>query len=53
MNTIEDMEKNLESARRERDSWKKNSHNYIMAIKLLESIEKDIKEKLREQNEKE
>lgn len=52
MNTIEDMEKHLESVRRKR-FLEKNSHNYIMAIKLLESIEKDIKEKLREQNEKE
>ncbi|HHP4778878.1 hypothetical protein QZK47_18335 [Acinetobacter baumannii] len=52
MNTIENIEKKLELARRERDSWKKNSHNYIMASKLVESIEKDIKEKLREHKQK-
>lgn len=53
MNTIEDMEKNLESAIRERDSWKKKSHNYIMASKLVESLEKSIIERIREQEKKE
>ncbi|MDN8396830.1 hypothetical protein QZK79_19575 [Acinetobacter baumannii] len=36
----------------EKEILEKNSHNYIMASKLVESIEKDIKEKLREHKQK-
>lgn len=48
MMSIDEIERKLELARKEKSCWKINSHNYIMASKLTESLEKMLSEKLRE-----